>query len=79
MALSFYGLDFLSSKGNVSKHIKNIYNEGELEESSTVREFRIVRREGNRDVSRNIKHYNLDMIIPTTHSLQNYLLERIFM
>ena len=62
---------FQSSKANVSEHIKNIYNEGELEESSTVREFRIVRREGNRDVARNIKHYNLDMIISLGYRIQS--------
>lgn len=62
---------FQSSKANVSEHIKNIYNEGELEESSTVREFRIVRREGSRDVARNIKHYNLDVIISLGYRIQS--------
>ena len=62
---------FQSSKANVNEHIKNIFDEGELEESSTVREFRIVRREGNRDVSRNIKHYNLDMIISLGYRIQS--------
>lgn len=54
---------FQSSKANISEHIKNIYAEGELDEESTVRKFRTVRIEGEREVARNIIHYNLDMII----------------
>lgn len=47
----------------VSEHIKNIYNTQELFKDSTIRKFRIVRKEGNREVNRSIDHYNLDMII----------------
>jgi death-on-curing family protein len=47
----------------INEHIKNIYNSGELEKSSTIRKFRIVRKEGKRRVTRNIDHYNLDIII----------------
>ncbi len=54
---------FQSSKANISEHIKNIYEEGELDEESTVRKFRTVQIEGNRSVTRNLTHYNLDMII----------------
>lgn len=54
---------FQSSKANISEHIKNIYEEGELDEASTVRKFRTVQIEGNRTVTRNLTHYNLDMII----------------
>ncbi len=54
---------FQSSKANISEHIKNIYAEGELDEKSTVRKFRTVQIEGGREVTRNIVHYNLDMII----------------
>lgn len=54
---------YQSSKSNISEHIKHIISEGELDESSTVRKFRIVQKEGNREVVRNINHYNLDMII----------------
>ncbi len=53
---------FQSSKANISEHIKNIYEEGELDESSTVRYFRTVRQEGSRTVERELFHYNLDMI-----------------
>ena len=54
---------FQSSKANISEHIKNIYEQGELEENSTVRDFRTVRQEGKRQVVRNISYYNLDAII----------------
>lgn len=54
---------FQSSKANISEHIANIYEEGELDMDSTVRNFRTVQVEGSREVSRNIIHYNLDMII----------------
>lgn len=54
---------FQSSKANISEHIKNIYAEEELDEESTVRKFRTVQIEGEREVARNIVHYNLDMII----------------
>jgi prophage maintenance system killer protein len=54
---------FASSKANVSEHIKHIFEEGELERAPTVRKFRTVQPEGNRQVEREIEHYNLDMII----------------
>lgn len=54
---------FDSSKSNVSEHIKHIYADGELDESSTVRKFRTVQMEGNRQVTRNVAYYNLDLII----------------
>ena len=54
---------FDSSKANISEHIKNIYEEGELDEESTVRKFRTVQIEGDREVTRTVTHYNLDMII----------------
>ena len=54
---------FQSSKANISEHIKIIYDQKELEESSTVRDFRTVRQEGKRQVMRNLTYYNLDAII----------------
>ena len=51
---------FQSSKANISEHIKNIYEQGELDESSTVRDFRTVRQEGRRYVERVLTYYNLD-------------------
>ena len=54
---------FQSSKANISEHIKNIYTEQELSPQATVRKFRTVQKEGVREVSRDIEHYNLDLII----------------
>ena len=47
----------------VNEHIKKIYLDSELEEDSTIRNFRIVQTEGSRQVTRDTKHYNLQMII----------------
>lgn len=54
---------FQSSKANISEHIKSIYQQGELDKNSTVRNFRTVRLENNRQVGRNLTYYNLDAII----------------
>ena len=47
----------------INEHIKKIYSDSELEENSTIRNFRIVQTEGSRQVTRDTKHYNLQMII----------------
>jgi hypothetical protein len=62
---------FQSSKANVSEHISNIFAEGELNESSTVRDFRTVQNEGGRSVSRNIAHYSLDVIISVGYRVKS--------
>src|SRR5690554_2454460 len=54
---------FQSSKANISEHVKNIFQSNELDEKATVRKFRTVRKEGKRQVSRNLIYYNLDVII----------------
>ena len=54
---------FQSSKANISEHIRNIYEQNELEEHATVRNFRTVRQEGHRQVLRTLTYYNLDAII----------------
>lgn len=54
---------FQTSRTNVVEHIANIYSEGELDEAATCREFRQVRTEGAREVTRNLPFYNLDLII----------------
>ena len=54
---------YQTSRTNVVEHIKNIYEEEELDADSTCRNFRQVQKEGNRNVSREIPFYNLDMII----------------
>ena len=54
---------FESSKANISEHLKHIFDSGELAKEATVRKFRTVRQEGNRNVTRNIDFFNLDVII----------------
>ena len=54
---------FDTSTDNIGLHLKNIYKEKELDENSTTEDFSLVRQEGNRKVKRNIKHYNLDVVI----------------
>ena len=54
---------FQSSKANVSEHIKNIYDQEELDFEATVRNFRTVQKEGKRMVKRTLTYYNLDAII----------------
>ena len=82
---------FASSKANISEHIKQIFESKELLAGSTVRNFRTVQIEGERKITRNITHYNLDMVISigyrvnslratqfriwATQVLRNYLLK----
>ena len=51
------------STDNISLHLKNIYNDLELDKESTTEDFSIVQKEGSREVKRNIKYYNLDAVI----------------
>ena len=55
----------------VNEHIKKVYLDSELEEDSTIRNFRIVQMEGSRQVTRNTKHYNLQMIIAVGFKVNN--------
>ena len=54
---------FGKAKSTISEHIKAIFDEGELDKNSTVRNYRTVQNEGSREVSRDVDFYNLDMII----------------
>lgn len=54
---------FQRDKSTISRHIKNIFSEGELRQESTVAKFATVQMEGTRQVSRDIEYYNLDVII----------------
>lgn len=56
---------------NINIHIKNIYEEGELDEDSTVKDYLIVQTEGSRQVNRQVKHYNLDMIISVGYRIKS--------
>lgn len=55
----------------INEHIQNIYVEQELLKKSTIRKFRIVRMEGNREITRNIEHYNLDVVISVGYRVKS--------
>ena len=67
---------FQTSRTNVVEHIKHIYEEGELDEIATCRNFRQVRKEGNREVTRQIPYYNLDMIISLGYRIKSVIATR---
>lgn len=62
---------YQTSRTNIVEHIKHIYEEEELEADSTCRNFRQVQKEGNRNVSREIPFYNLDMIISLGYRIKS--------
>lgn len=64
---------YQSSRSNVVEHIKHIYEDGELDEESTCRNFRQVRQEGARQVAREIPYYNLDMIISLGYRIRSVI------
>lgn len=63
---------FQKSVATINEHIKHIYAEGELEESATLRNFRIVQTEGSREVSREVNFYNLDVIISVGYRVRSH-------
>ena len=67
---------YCTTKQNISQHIEHILIDGELEENRTVKDFLTVRQEGNRQVQRNIAHYNLDMIIALGYRVQSQVATR---
>ena len=62
---------YQSSKSNVSEHIKHIFEDEELDESLTVRKFRTVKKEGDREVERMLTYYNLDMILSIGYRIRS--------
>lgn len=67
MMASLYDIDTRT----ISDHIQKIYEDGELSKEATIRNFRIVQMEGNRQVQRNIMHYNLQLIIAVGFKVNN--------
>jgi hypothetical protein len=63
---------FQTTVPNINMHIKNILEEGELQEDSTIKDYLIVQNEGPRRVKRNVKHYNLDMIISVGYRVRSH-------
>lgn len=64
---------FGKARRTIGEHIKNIYEEGELDKESTWREFRQVQKEGNREVSRKVSIYNLDIIISVGYRVKSQI------
>jgi len=67
MLSEIYGVEL----NTINYHIKKIYEDNELSEDATIRKFRIVQKEGNRNVSRDVIHYNLQMIIALGFKVDN--------
>ena len=67
MMASLYDVDVRT----INDHIKKIYSDSELEQSTTIRKYRIVQTEGSRQVAREVNHYNLQMIISVGFKVNN--------
>lgn len=63
---------FDCSTDNISLHLKNIYQDGELQEDTTTEDFSVVQTEGTRQVARNVKFYNLDAIISVGYRVNSH-------
>src|SRR5207249_1061878 len=63
---------FQTTIPNVSMHIRNIFKEGELQPKATVKECLTVQKEGNREVSRSVEYYNLDVIISVGYRVRSH-------
>lgn len=57
-------------KSTISEHLSNIFESGELPKESTVRIFRTVQKEGEREIKRSLEYYNLDAIIPVGYRVK---------
>ena len=64
---------FQRNKSTISRHIKNVFEEGELDPDSTVAFFATVQKEGERQVERNVQYYNLDMIISLGYRIKSII------
>ena len=62
---------FQVTVATVNEHLKNIFDEGEVQSGPTIRKFRMVRREGPREVEREIEHYNLDAIVAVGYRVRS--------
>ena len=67
MMAALYNVDVCT----INEHIKKIYSDAELEEDATIRNFQIVQTEGSRQITRDTKHYNLQMIIAVGFKVNN--------
>ncbi|WP_374294668.1 virulence RhuM family protein [Acinetobacter sp.] len=62
---------FQKNVSTINEHIKNVFDEGELDQNSTIRNFRIVQQEGDRSIEREVQHYNLDVIISVGYRVRS--------
>ncbi len=62
---------YQTTRQNIDHHIANIYSDGELSKEATCKDYLQVRKEGNREVQRNLPHYNLDVIIAVGYRVQS--------
>lgn len=67
---------FQTTKQNISLHLQNIFEEKELDQKATVKEFLTVQTEGNREVNRNIEYYNLDAVISVGYRIKSHIATR---
>ena len=67
---------FQTTQQNISLHLRNIYEEGELQHEATHKEFLLVRREGGADVQRSLDYYNLDAIISVGYRVKSAVATR---
>ena len=63
---------FQTTTRNIGLHIQNVYEEGELDDFSTRKDFFLVQQEGNREVTRSVQHYNLDVIISVGYRVKSH-------
>jgi hypothetical protein len=73
--LSQKQLSLLYQKGTntINEHISHIFEDGELSKEATIRSFRIVQKEGNREVAREVEHYNLNMILAIGYRVRSHI------
>lgn len=64
---------FQTTPQNITIHLKNIFEEGELQENRTIKDFLIVQKEGNREVKRKQVFYNLDAIISVGYRIKSHI------
>ncbi len=67
---------FQTTVANINIHLKNIFDEGEIDPKATIKDFLIVRLEGNREVNRSIEYYNLDAIISVGYRIKSTVATR---
>src|SRR3990172_12752532 len=63
---------FQTTVPNINIHLNNVYDEGELSETATIKDYLIVRQEGPRQVRRSVRHYNLEAIVAVGYRVKSH-------